>query len=121
MKLQFLKYIIFGGVGVVVDYFIFLLLINQGVFYQTANAGGYLSGTVVSFLLNRKLTFHILDKAFYRFIVFIGVAFLGYLLSMVLLFVFVESVSLDAKSAKLLTLPIIAIFQFTINRKITFS
>ena len=120
MKLQFLKYILFGGFGVVVDYFIFLLLINQGFFYQTANVGGYLSGTVVSFLLNRKLTFNILDKAFYRFIIFTGVAFLGYLLSAVLLFILVENAFLDTKSAKLLTLPIIAIFQFTINRKITF-
>lgn len=120
MKLQFLKYIIFGGVGVVVDYLLFLLLISQGVFYQTANAGGYLSGTVVSFLLNRELTFQVLDKAFYRFIVFTGVAFLGYLLSALLLFVFVESAFLHAKPAKLLTLPIIAVFQFTINRKITF-
>jgi len=121
VKVQFIKYLTFGGIGFITDYAIFYIMIEDGINYQIANAVGYLSGTIVSFLLNRRLTFKVTDRVFSRFSLFAGVAILGYILSSFLLLVFVEYFDIYAKYSKLILLPIVAVFQFTINRNITFS
>lgn len=120
MSVKFIKYLIFGGIGVLVDYSIFYILVDYGLYYQFANALGYLFGTMISFLFNRKLTFNVTDRATYRFILFAGVAILGYLLSATILFFLVDFFNMDAKLVKFITLPIVAIFQFTLNKNITF-
>jgi|APSaa5957512535_1039671.scaffolds.fasta_scaffold21134_4 putative flippase GtrA len=120
MNFKFIKYLIFGGVGVLVDYSIFYILVDYSLHYQFANASGYLFGTIVSFLFNRKLTFNVIDRVAYRFMLFVGVAAIGYLLSATILFFLVDFFSMDAKFVKLITLPIVAIFQFILNKNVTF-
>jgi putative flippase GtrA len=120
VKIQFLKYLFFGGIGAAVDLFMFFILVDRGVYYQIANVIGYLFGTIVSFLLNRRLTFNTTDRIFYRLSLFISVAFFGYLLSALILFILIDGFEVNSMFAKFLTLPIIAIFQFIVNKNITF-
>lgn len=119
--MQFLLYCLCGGIGVASDYLIYYLALEFGLWYQTANVFGYLSGTVVSFILNRKITFGVHDKVPRRLALFLGVAAIGFSTSALLLWLLVDVMSVDAKIAKLLTLPVVVVIQFTMNRRITFS
>ena len=142
--MQFLLYLFCGGIGVAADYFIYYSAITFGLWYQSANFLGYLSGTLISFFLNRKITFGVNDNMIRRLSIFIGVAVVGFLASSFLLWLMIDVISIsaeiskavtlpnylfknldaneaDARLAKLLTLPIVVIIQFSLNRQITFK
>lgn len=117
---QFLRYLACGATGVGVDYAAFLALGALGVHYQAANIAGYALGTLVSFLLNRLLTFKLRDRVGQRLALFFAVAGTGWAASALLLLLLVGSAGMDEAIAKAVTLPIVAILQFTLNRRITF-
>jgi putative flippase GtrA len=119
--MQFLLYCICGGISVCLDYSIYYLLFSFGVWYQIANIGGYLCGTLLSFFLNRKITFNIRDKVVSRLFLFLLVASIGFLTSALMLWFLISMVSIEPRVAKLLTLPVVVLIQFLLNRKITFK
>lgn len=121
INFQFLRYCFCGGVGLGVDLLIyyFLLFINTN--YQIANLCGYLAGTVASFFLNRNITFEIKNRLKTRLIIFFGVACIGYLTSATLLEGLVHIIHIDPKYSKILTLPVIVLLQYYLNKKITFN
>lgn len=119
--MQFLLYCLCGGVGVTTDYGIFYLAISAGMWYQGANALGYLAGTLISFTLNRIFTFGVRDRVLQRLASFLAVAAVGFSASALLLWLLVTYAHLDARIAKLLTLPMVVLLQFSLNRRLTFN
>lgn len=118
--MQFLLYCICGGIGVLSDYSVFYIAITMGGGYQASNAVGYLTGTLVSFVLNRKITFDVRDQTTRRLAMFLGVAGIGFITSALLLELLVNLLAVDARYAKILTLPVVVVLQFSLNRWITF-
>lgn len=118
---KFISYSVFGGMGVLTDFLIYSTLIMYGVYYQISNVTGYLSGTIVSFVLNRKFTFQIYDFVIKRFFSFISVALVGYLISSFVLYLLIGIFEINKIISKILTLFIVLIIQFTLNQKITFK
>ena len=54
-KKQFLLYCVIGASGATLDFGNYSLLVKTGLLdYQAANAGGYASGTLLSFILNAR-------------------------------------------------------------------
>jgi putative flippase GtrA len=119
--MQFLLYCLCGGIGVTTDYVIYYSALTLGLWYQVANVLGYASGTLVSFFLNRKITFGVHDKVAHRLAIFLGVAAIGFSASALMLWLMVDVMVVDAKIAKLLTLPVVVAIQFSMNRHFTFS
>ncbi|MGQ3355551.1 MAG: GtrA family protein [Phreatobacter sp.] len=118
--MQFLLYCICGGIGVSTDYLVYYASLHFGLWYQYANVLGYGCGTVVSFFLNRVITFGTTNRTAQRFALFVMVAAVGFTASAVMLWVLVAQLSVDATIAKLLTLPVVVAIQFLLNRSITF-
>lgn len=121
ISLQFIQYCLCGGMGVISDLSSFYVLLSLGVNYQISNFIGYGVGTILSFFLNRKITFQVADKAKTRFTLFLGVALIGYLSSAAILEFLVSVIFLDPRFSKIITLPIIVALQYTLNKKITFK
>ncbi len=119
--MQFLLYCLCGGLGVGTDYAVFYLSLSAGVWYQYANVLGYLAGTLLSFSLNRIFTFALRDRVLQRLAMFLTVASVGFAASALLLWLLVGKGQLDARIAKLITLPMVVVLQFTLNRRITFK
>lgn len=117
---QFLLYLICGGMGVATDYGLYLGLVATGLHYQAANVAGYAAGTLVSFALNRTVTFGMRDRTGRRLASFFLVAATGYALSGLLLWLMIDAAGLGPAIAKGLTLPVVVALQFTLNRTITF-
>lgn len=118
---QFLLYCLCGGLGVSTDYAVFYLSVTAGLWYQGANVLGYLAGTLMSFALNRVFTFGMRDRTMQRLAMFLGVAAVGFAASAALLWLLVQGFQLDPRVAKLLTLPMVVVLQFTLNRRLTFQ
>lgn len=117
---QLLLYLVCGGMGVASDYGLYLGLVASGLHYQTANVAGYASGTLVSFALNRTVTFGTRDRTARRLVSFLLVAATGYSVSGVMLWMLIDVIALSPTIAKGLTLPVVVALQFTLNRSITF-
>jgi len=117
---QFIAYALCGGTGVLTDLSLYSLLVWSGVGYQWANAAGYAAGTLVSFVLNRHFTFRTYDNTLRRFGLFLAAALTGYLVSSGLLWLLVEQLGVNVFIAKLLTLAVVLVLQFSLNRAITF-
>jgi putative flippase GtrA len=120
-NIKLIQYSFFGGLGVLSDISIYSFLIYLNINYQFANASGYLVGTIISFFLNRHYTFKLKDKILSRILKFFSVAFAGYLVSVLLLYIFIENLMIDEIISKLLTLFFVLIIQFTLNKKFTFK
>jgi putative flippase GtrA len=118
---SFCLYVICGGGGVLVDFCLFALLINFGINYQFANACGYLAGTLLSFVLNRRFTFQVFDDPYGRLFKFLSVAMTGFLASWGLIVVLVEMLSIPPLAAKLIVLVVVVVLQFTLNSLWTFK
>lgn len=117
---QFVVYALCGGTGVCSDLAIYAALVAFGVNYQLANAAGYAVGTLVSFALNRHFTFQSYDRTLLRLALFFGTALIGYLVSTLLLWVMVSRLDMNVFLAKLATLAVVLVIQFSLNRAVTF-
>lgn len=117
---QFIIYAICGGAGVTVDLTCYSALILSGAEYQIANAAGYATGTMVSFFLNRHFTFKTYDRILRRLVSFYATAGIGYLISTLMLWTFVELLTIQPIPSKLMTLVVVLIVQFLANRAVTF-
>jgi putative flippase GtrA len=117
---QLFLYLVCGGLGVASDYGLYLSLIAAGLHYQVANVAGYAAGTLVSFALNRIVTFGMRDRTGRRLASFLLVAATGYSVSVAMLWLLIDQAALNPAIAKGLTLPVVVALQFTLNRSITF-
>jgi putative flippase GtrA len=117
---QFVLYALCGAAGVSSDFLVYISLLHLHVGYQAANMAGYFVGTLVSFVLNRRFTFKVMDRTASRMALFFGAAAIGYLASAFALWLLVSKFGINPVIAKLLTLGVVLVLQFSINRTFAF-
>ncbi len=118
---QFLLYCAIGAGGVSLDFGIYSWLVHNGLLdYQAANACGYASGTLLSFLLNARFNFRVTDKLAWRLAIFLGVALLGWLVSAGLLHLLIGGCGFNKYSSKLAVLVVVVLLQYNLNRVFSF-
>ena len=118
---QFLLYCVIGASGATLDFGVYSLLVKARLLdYQTANAVGYSSGTLLSFILNARFNFRVTDKIPLRFISFFSIAFLGWLVSAGLLLLLIGRFGFDKYLSKFATLIVVVLLQYNLNRLLSF-
>jgi putative flippase GtrA len=136
---KYRNFVLYGIIGLIsagLDFVIYTSLIQMGVVYLLSNIIGiHLSNIIVihlsniigihcgifcSFILNRYYNFKVKDNVFYRFLSFYAVGLLGLLVSSGLLWLLVTKIAWNEIHAKLITIIVVAIFQFIVNKFITF-
>ena len=117
----FILYGVIGVVSALLDFVVFNRMVAYTeCSYIVANIISVHCGVICSFTLNRQFNFKVKDQTIKRFLTFYTVAMFGLFLSSLLLLQFIEKGGLDTKPAKAITILITAVFQFTINKSITF-
>ena len=117
---QMIRYGIIGAFCALLDFGLFTLLFREfGIEKYIANAISIHAGIASSFLLNRKLNFKQLDRPLLRSFIFYGVALLGLSLSQLILYIG-GVIQFPVIPSKLISIPIIALLQFVLNRNVTF-
>jgi putative flippase GtrA len=107
--------------GVALDFGVYTLLVHAGLFYQIANVISYACGTLLSFVLNRAITFRVMDAPLRRLATFFAVAGAGYLLSSLSLLAMVEWLHIDKLIAKAASIVVVVLTQYTLNARVTFK
>jgi len=119
---QFVVYCLIGASGAILDFLVYSLLVKETqLHYEIANAIGYASGTVLSFFLNAHFNFKTRDALSLRFLLFCGVALLGWALSAGILYLTVGHMGWDKYLAKLVTIVAVMLLQYNLNRLISFK
>lgn len=115
-------YGIIGSFCASLDFLVFYVLTTIGeVFYLIANIISVTTAIVISFILNTKYNFKVQDKILKRFLIFISVGFGGLLSSSVLLYFFIDILTLGKVISKALSIVFVVLLQFLLNKFITFK
>lgn len=120
---EFLLYGIIGGFSALLDFTVYTLILR---FTSTedilmVNAISVLCGIATSFLLNRQFNFKVKDHAARRFVAFLLVGLFGLAVSTLLIYLLAEILFWNNLIAKLFTIVVVSIFQFILNKTISFK
>lgn len=118
---NFVSYSIIGVSGVILDFLAFLLLFN--VFHVDAVIATSISvflGITSNFILNAYLNFKKTDRILLRYLSFVSVGLSGLLISIYIL-ALGKVFTFDPNLMKLASIPIIVIYQYLLNKAISFG
>ena len=138
---EIIKYGIVGVVGLVIELSIFYILTKKlvvhypiseqislllGVRTSVINVDiSHIISSIVAiinnFILNSYFTFKVTNNKLKRFVSFASIAAVGLVFSTTLITIFVGQLGLDEMVAKLLSVFIVAMIQFTVNKFFTFK
>lgn len=118
---ELILYGIIGGSCAFLDFVIFSAFVHIGINYLISNSIGVICGIVTSFFLNRKYNFKVTDKTERRFLLFFLVGLFGLMLSSLILYICVKQLDWNDFYAKILTIGIVSLIQFIINKTVTFK
>lgn len=118
---NFILYGIIGALSASLDFGVYTLFCFLNINYLVANIIGIHCGIFTSFLLNRYYNFKVKDKVFLRFLSFYSIGLIGLALSTGMLFLMVDTWNWNAIYSKLITIVVVAIIQFLLNKLITFK
>ena len=89
--------------------------------YIVSNSFSVIAGITTSFTLNRNYNFKVKDKTKQRFSIFLTVGLCGMMLSNVILWCCIDKMEISKIVSKLLSIVLVVLFQFLINKHITFK
>lgn len=119
---HFVLYCVIGASGATLDYLIFLGLSAWTPISPVLASGISVSaGIVNNFILNVWFNFRDRTHLFKRFVAFYAVGFAGVLLSMLIIYVAHDRMGVAPWLAKLISIPIVVIAQFWLNKSVAFG
>lgn len=119
---SFVKYGLVGLVGLVVDMgFFYVFYERLHVNYILSNIMSSSLAVVNNFILNSIFTFKVKNKLLYRFISFFSIALAGMALSSGMLAVMIDGLQMNSMVAKAISIFVVALIQYFVNKKLTFS
>jgi len=120
---SFLKYFTVGVVGTSVDWTIFYMLaIILGFYYQFSLVFSFFMGAATNYLLNKLFTFRCRSRRIARqFAAFFSIALVCLLLSMALMYLFVDVSGAQKMPSRVLTTFLMLFVGYVLQKKITFN
>jgi len=113
-------YGLIGGFCAALDFGIFSLL-SLIIPYQLSNIISVHCGIICSFFLNRSINFKVKDSVGIRFVSFYLVGLSGLVISELLIILLTYMCGFNHLISKLFTVVIVAVFQFLLNKYLTFK
>ncbi|MDR0366297.1 MAG: GtrA family protein [Bifidobacteriaceae bacterium] len=110
----------FGAIAAGADFVLFLLLRRAGLDLQVANLIGVHLGIAISFTCNAFFNFRRTNRLLRRALIFLGVGWTGLGLSALILHLGVVVWDLNETLVKAVSIVVVAGFQFTLNKLVTF-
>ncbi len=117
---QLISYGIIGGISSGLDFCVYVILTHIGINELIANLISVNIGIACSFIFNSIITFKMTDKKLKRGIKFFLVGYCGLGLSTLILFIGTKVFYINEIVVKLISIFIVALFQFILNKLITF-
>lgn len=122
---KFRNLILYGIIGSCssgLDFLLYTLFVEVfGWHYILSNCISVLAGITTSFTLNRNYNFKIKDKTRQRFAIFLTIGLCGMMVSNLILYLCVDILNWNKIVSKLLSIVLVVVFQFILNKYITFK
>lgn len=119
----FLKFVVVGGFCGLLDLiFLYLLTDIVHLWYLYSGVLSFIVISVISFLLNKKLTFRDKNKNYKRqYIIYIGITFVGLVINNSFLYIFTEFLAIWYILSRVFSSLIALGWNYTVSKKIIFS
>jgi len=123
MKFEFIRYVFSGGIGTIVDWSTFYTLaIVFGLYYQISLFFSFLFGTITHYTLNKMFTFKCKSKKITRqFTLYSFVAIIALSLSIFIMFILVNVLSINKMLGRILTTGIMLFINYSLHKNLSFS
>ena len=118
---RIIKFIISGSSAALVEFTVFMIIINFLNMLIFANIISFMAGLIVSFSLNRKWVFYSKGHIKKQFYLYLLLAFINIGLSSLLLFIFVEWIGVVTLLAKIVTISLMAIWNYFLFSRFIFN
>ena len=122
MFLQFIKFCVVGGTGVVVDFGItFLFKEKLKLNKYIANSLGFMAAASTNYLLNRWWTFRSHDpEVAQQYVQFVGISAIGLILN-IIIYLLNDKARLNFYLSKLIAIGLVTLWNFFMNYYFTFT
>ena len=123
MFLQFIKFCVVGGTGVVVDFGItFLFKEKLKLNKYIANSLGFMAAASTNYLLNRWWTFRSHDpEVAQQYVQFVGISAIGLILNNIIIYLLNDKARLNFYLSKLIAIGLVTQWNFFMNYYFTFT
>ncbi len=123
MFLQFIKFCVVGGTGVVVDFGItFLFKEKLKLNKYIANSLGFMAAASTNYLLNRWWTFRSHDpEVAQQYVQFVGISAIGLILNNIIIYLLNDKARLNFYLSKLIANGLVTLWNFFMNYYFTFT
>ena len=123
MFLQFIKFCVVGGTGVVVDFGItFLFKEKLKLNKYIANSLGFMAAASTNYLLNRWWTFRSHDpEVAQQYVRFVGISAIGLILNNIIIYLLNDKARLNFYLSKLIAIGLVTLWNFFMNYYFTFT
>ena len=123
MFLQFIKFRVVGGTGVVVDFGItFLFKEKLKLNKYIANSLGFMAAASTNYLLNRWWTFRSHDpEVAQQYVQFVGISAIGLILNNIIIYLLNDKARLNFYLSKLIAIGLVTLWNFFMNYYFTFT
>ena len=123
MFLQFIKFCVVGGTGVVVDFGItFLFKEKLKLNKYIANSLGFMAAASTNYLLNRWWTFRSHDpEVAQHYVQFVGISAIGLILNNIIIYLLNDKARLNFYLSKLIAIGLVTLWNFFMNYYFTFT
>ena len=123
MFLQFIKFCVVGGTGVVVDFGItFLFKEKLKLNKYIANSLGFMAAASTNYLLNRWWTFRSHDpEVAQQYVQFVGISAIGLILNNIIIYLLNDKARLNFYLSKLIDIGLVTLWNFFMNYYFTFT
>ena len=117
MFLQFIKFCVVGGTGVVVDFGItFLFKEKLKLNKYIANSLGFMAAASTNYLLNRWWTFRSHDpEVAQQYVQFVGISAIGLILNNIIIYLLNDKARLNFYLSKLIAIGLVTLWNFFMN------
>ncbi len=117
-----IKYFGIGVSAMAIDVGLFLLLYNVFDLGTVASQSISVSVAVLySFAMNARYNFKVSDRLAARFLGFVAVSFVGYLVGLAIIKIVSDGFDLNASVGKIVGLPVVFIVQYALNSRLSFK
>ena len=123
MFLQFIKFCVVGGTGVVVDFGItFLFKEKLKLNKYIANSLGFMAAASTDYLLNRWWTFRSHDpEVAQQYVQFVGISAIGLILNNIIIYLLNDKARLNFYLSKLIAIGLVTLWNVFMNYYFTFT
>ena len=123
MFLQFIKFCVVGGTGVVVDFGItFLFKEKLKLNKYIANSLGFMAAASTNYLMNRWWTFRSHDpEVAQQYVQFVGISAIGLILNNIIIYLLNDKARLNFYLSKLIAIGLVTLWNFFMNYYFTFT